>query len=76
MVPRENKNNAYAKFGGQTKSIMVFSKLAYRDLTQQDCWKTQGGRMTKKMWRETAFSILRDIFSLFCRPKSSNRPVA
>ena len=37
MVPRENKNNAYAKFfflggggGGreQTKSIMVFSKVA------------------------------------------------
>ena len=29
MVPRENKNNAYAKFGGgggQTKSIMVFPK--------------------------------------------------
>ena len=32
MVPRENKNNAYAKFGGgaggQTKSIMAFSKVA------------------------------------------------
>ena len=33
MVPRENKNNAYAKFGGQRKSIMVFSELAYRELT-------------------------------------------
>ena len=29
MAPRENKNNAYAKLGGQTKSIMVFSELAY-----------------------------------------------
>ena len=32
MVPRENKNNAYAKFGGgegETKSIMVFSEVAY-----------------------------------------------
>ena len=29
MVPRENKNNAYAKFGGQTESIMVFSEMAY-----------------------------------------------
>ena len=29
MVPRENKNNAYAKFGGQTKGIMVFLKVAY-----------------------------------------------
>ena len=29
MVPRENKNNTYAKFGGQTKSIMVFSEVAY-----------------------------------------------
>ena len=29
MVPRENKNNANAKFAGQTKSIMVFSETAY-----------------------------------------------
>ena len=30
MVPKENKNNAYAKFaGGQTKIIMVFSGVAY-----------------------------------------------
>ena len=29
MVPRENKNNAYAKFGGQTKSIMVSYKLLF-----------------------------------------------
>ena len=29
MVPRENKNNAHAKLEGQTKSIMVFSKVAY-----------------------------------------------
>ena len=29
MVSRENKNNAYAKFGGQTKSIMAFLKVAY-----------------------------------------------
>ena len=28
MVPRENKSNAYTKFGGQTKSIMVFSGMA------------------------------------------------
>ena len=27
MVPRETGNNAYAKFGGQTKTIMVFSTL-------------------------------------------------
>ena len=51
MVPRENKNNAYAKFwdlqwcqekiktmltqnfGEQTKSIMVFLKVAYCRLT-------------------------------------------
>ena len=30
MVLRKNKNNAYAKFGEQTKSFMVFSELAYR----------------------------------------------
>ena len=29
MVPRENKNNAYVKFGGQEKCIMVFSEMAY-----------------------------------------------
>ena len=29
MVPRENKNNANVKFGGQTMSIMVFSEIAY-----------------------------------------------
>ena len=29
MVPRENKNNAYAKFRSETKSIMVFLKVAY-----------------------------------------------
>ena len=29
MVPRENKNNAHAKFGGTKKSIMVFSEVAY-----------------------------------------------
>ena len=28
MVPRENKSNAFAKFGG-TKSITVFSEMAY-----------------------------------------------
>ena len=28
-IPRENKNNAYTKFGGQTKSIMVFSEVAH-----------------------------------------------
>ena len=26
MIPRENKNNAVVKFGGHTKSIMVFSE--------------------------------------------------
>ena len=29
MVPRENKNNAYAKLGGQTKSVIVSSEVAY-----------------------------------------------
>ena len=34
-----DKNNAYANFGGQTKSIMVFSEVAYtikRILTKTD----------------------------------------
>ena len=29
MVPRENKNNGYAKFGGQRTSIMVYSEVGY-----------------------------------------------
>ena len=33
---------------GQTKSIMVFLKVAYRELTQQEGWNTQYGRMTKR----------------------------
>ena len=28
-VPRGTGNNAYVKFGGQTKNIMVFSEVAY-----------------------------------------------
>ena len=28
MVPRENKNNAHARFGGKTKSIMVFPLIS------------------------------------------------
>ena len=31
--------------------------------------------MTKKCRFETAFSVLGDIFSLFCRPESSSRLV-
>ena len=49
---------------------------AIRKLTQQDGWKTQDSKMTKKMWRETAFPILRDTFSSLCRPECSSRPVA
>ena len=33
------------------------------ELTQQDGWKTQGGRMTKNVAQDCAFPILRDIFS-------------
>ena len=29
LVPRESKNDAYAKFEGQTKSIAVFSQVTY-----------------------------------------------
>ena len=41
MVRRENKNNAYAKFGGQTKSIMVFSELAYISFTLQSSFLSE-----------------------------------
>ena len=35
MVPRENKNNANAKFGG-TKSIAVFSEMSYCICSKND----------------------------------------
>ena len=31
MVPRENKTMLMQNFGGQTKSIMVFLKVAYEE---------------------------------------------
>ena len=37
MVQRENRNNAFAKFGGQTKSIMVFSEMACRGCNFHIC---------------------------------------
>ena len=39
MVQRENRNNAFAKFGGQTKSIMVFSEMAFRGCNFHMCFK-------------------------------------
>ena len=33
-----------------------------RDLTQQDGWKTQDGRMTKNVARDCAFPVLHNIF--------------
>ena len=39
MVPRENKNNAYVKFGGgQTKNIMVFSEMAYANTIHKESY--------------------------------------
>ena len=48
-----------------------------RELTQQDGWKTQDGRMMKKcrVWLGM-HSLARHIFLSFCRPESSSRPVA
>ena len=38
--------------------------------------KKQGGRKSKNVSRDCAFSVLRDIFSSFCRPDSCSRPDA
>ena len=48
MVPRENKNYAYTKFGGQTKSIMVFSEMAYSGSCSQmtPSWKLLIGKVS------------------------------
>ena len=47
-----------------------------RELMQQDSWKTQDGRMPKNVARVCAFTIVRDIFSSFCRLECSSRPAA
>ena len=46
-----------------------------RELMQQDGWKTQDGRMPKNVARGSAFTIVRDIFSSYCRPECSSHPV-
>ena len=56
MVPRENKNNAYVKFGGQTKSIMVFSEMAYKEKSF--------GNLTLLLCKTSAIICL----VLFCAP--------
>ena len=48
-----------------------------RDLTQQDGWKTQDGRMTyKNTAQDQECTVSRNNFSSFYRPESSSRPVA
>ena len=46
------------------------------DLTQQDGWMTEDNRMTKNVALEWERTVSRDIFSSFCRPEPSSRPVA
>ena len=51
--------------------------LTNRDLTQQDGWKTQDGRMTKKCCARLCIpGLARHFYTSFCRPESSSRPVA
>ena len=47
-----------------------------RQLTQQDGWKTQGGRKTTKCRVRHCIPNLTRIFSSFCRPRSCRHPVA
>ena len=47
-----------------------------RDLTQQDGWMTEDNRMTKNVALEWERTVSRDIFSSFCSPEPSSRPVA
>ena len=59
----------------QSKHLQLW--IRKKELTQKDGWNTQDGRMTKKVSaRDCAFPIWRDIFSSFCRPECSSRPVA
>ena len=55
----------------------VLRRDGNRDLTQQDGWKTQDGRMTyKNVAQDQECTVSRNNFSSFYRPESSSRPVA
>ena len=47
-----------------------------RELTEQDSWNTQDGRMTKRCRVTLEMHSLSSHFSSFYRPESSSRPVA
>ena len=70
MVPKENKNNAYAKFGGQTKSIMVFSGMA----NLQGAFRHGPGvwKFNKSLLQDEDFcSLIYDLIEHFLNSRSS-----
>ena len=67
MVPRENRNNAYAKFGGQIKSITVFSEMAYW-LEVADLIQCSG--TCRKLWSLAPLTLPGPSRS--CRTKASD----
>ena len=71
-----DNNNLFPGASGTSKCSR--NALNIRDLTQQDGCKTQDGRMTKQMSRKSwnVRTVSRHIFSSFCRPECSSRPVA
>ena len=61
----------------EPQSYKYTTRSMITDLMQQQRWKTQDGRMTKKCRARLCIPrFLRDIFSSICRPESSSRLVA
>ena len=67
MVPIENKNNGYAKFGGQIKSITVFSEMA-NWLEVADVIQCSG--TCRKLWSRAPLTLPGPSRS--CRTKASD----
>ena len=54
--------------GPDVVNVTSHCTTIFRELTQQDGWKTQDGRMPKNVARDRALTIVRNIFSSFCPP--------
>ena len=62
--------------GSDVVNVTSHCTTMVRELMQQDGWKTQDGRMRENVERDCAFTIVRDLFSSYCRPECSSRPAA
>lgn len=62
--------------GSDVVNVTSHCTTMVRELMQQDGWKIQDSRMQKNVARDCAFTIVRDLFSSYCRPECSSCPAA